>query len=91
VVEAHADGGTALDGQALEAGHHPVGVDGALDIDSEGLAAVLVDDVQELSRAHTTLGRIEHIAPTPTPTPLLLAIGHTQALCTPKKVDPLVA
>ena len=52
--------------QALEAGHHAIGDDGALDVDGQGFTAVFVDDVEQLehpfvgwsnwkSRAHTTL------------------------------------
>ena len=37
----------ALGGQALEAGDDPVGVDGALHVDGQGLAGVLVDHVED--------------------------------------------
>jgi hypothetical protein len=81
MIEAHEGRGTAFCGQAFEAGHHAVCVDGTLDVDSQALAAVLVDDVQEFEvspvaglvegevDAHTTLGLIGQKAPRATPMP----------------------
>ena len=50
MVEAHVGRGAPFGGQALEAAHDPVGVDGALDVDGQGLPGELVDDVEELQR-----------------------------------------
>ena len=106
VVEAHVGRGTAFGGQALEAGHHAVGVDGTLDVDGQAFAAVLVDDVQELE-VPPVCGLVElevegphHVGPDraegtdghpdAAEWALALAIGHTQAFGTPKPMDPLV-
>ena len=42
---------TTLGGQTIETRHDPVGIDGALDVGGERLAAELVEDVQELERS----------------------------------------
>ena len=66
----------AFGGQAFEAGHHAVGVDGTLDVDSQGFTAVLSMTFKSFSilpsevlsnwksKAHTKLGLMGQKAPT---------------------------
>ena len=106
MVEAHVGRGAAFGSQALEAGHHAVGVDGTLDVDGQAFAAVLVDDVQELE-VPPVGGLVElevegphHVGPDraegaeghpdAAQRALALSIGHTQAFGPPEAVDPLV-
>ena len=103
VVEAHEGRGTPFDDQAVQGGHDPVGVDGAIDHDGWALPGELVDDVEQLECA-VVLGRVElevegpqgvsgdeaHGADRDTDAPhglLALAIGDFQALVTPKALD----
>ena len=67
--------------QAIEATHHPIGVDGTSDVDGQTLPGVLVDHVQELQ--HPPVGGLVELevegpddvgpdgqkAPTATPMP----------------------
>ena len=85
---------------------HAVGIDGTLDVDGQGFAAVLVDHVQELEVPPIS-GLVElevegphHARPDGTEgthghtdaaeRSLALSVGHTQAFGTPEAMDPLV-
>ena len=71
-----------LGGELVEQGDDGVSVDGAIHDDRRALAGVLVDDLEQLdgaastvtsnwkSIAHTAFGRIGHIAPTWEPGPV---------------------
>src|SRR5271170_4679380 len=106
VVEAHETRNAAFDDQAVQGGHHPVGVDGALGHDGRTLAGELVNDVEQFDGA-VVLGGVEleierpqgvggdgthgtHAGPDATQRLLALAIRHSQALFAPKTLDPLV-
>jgi hypothetical protein len=106
VVEPHEGRGTPFDDQAVQGGHDPVRIDGALDHDGRALPGELVDDVEQLESA-VVLGRVEleverpqgvsgdeaHCADRDANAPhglLAFAIGDLESLVTPKALDTLV-